>query len=145
MVFKATTATLEQALTRIELSAADVKAASVGLAAKLSAPVSYWVLAEYLATLKGSKELMESLKDTPGLAQYAKDQRNDQTYEIVAEYVAMIAAIDAAGDWLAAGFNSVATLVGYNVSTWAEVPNEFGTAMTASLVPLVNAVIAAID
>lgn len=37
---------------------------------------------------------------TPGLAQYAKDQLNDQTYDIVAEYNAMRTAAIALRDWL---------------------------------------------
>lgn len=38
---------------------------------------------------------LDAKKSIPGLAQFAKDQRNDQTYDIVAEFNAMLAAVNA--------------------------------------------------
>jgi urocanate hydratase len=45
----------------------------------------------------------------PGLPQYAKDQYDDQTLDIVAEYNAMKAAAEAVRDWV---FNNVPTDAG---------------------------------
>lgn len=47
------------------------------------------------------------------LAQYAKDQRNDQTYEIETEYLAMISVIDAFLAWI-----DTSTI---NAGAWSEV------------------------
>jgi hypothetical protein len=48
--------------------------------------------------------LMATWATTPGLAQYARDQYNDPTYDVVAEFNAMKSAIDTARDTLITAF-----------------------------------------
>ena len=38
---------------------------------------------------------LNTIKSTPGLAEYAKDQENDQSYDVVAEFNALVASLDA--------------------------------------------------
>lgn len=45
--------------------------------------------------LAGYRAVLASCAATPGVAQYARDQYDDQTYDVVAEFAAMQDAIDA--------------------------------------------------
>jgi len=45
--------------------------------------------------LKRYRDEFLSYRDIPGIAQYARDQENDQTYDVVTEFNAMITAIEA--------------------------------------------------
>jgi hypothetical protein len=47
-----------------------------------------------------SKDQINLLKTTPGLEQYAKDQENDPTYDIVAEFNTMLTAMDSVLTWM---------------------------------------------
>lgn len=49
-----------------------------------------------LDALKQFRDRLDAIRSTPGIAQYARDQEDDQTYDVVAEFVAMVAAVDAA-------------------------------------------------
>ena len=52
------------------------------------------VLSIYFDISRGRAELA-SIAAISGIAQYAKDQENDQTYDVVAEFTALLANLDA--------------------------------------------------
>jgi len=104
-------------------------------------------------TLRGIYRLMEraseqfsSLSTTAGLAEYARSQENDGTYDVAAEFAAMQSAITAALSWMDANIPTSVT-VG-PPSTWGDgtmVINEFTPAQTGGLRSKIAAVIATID
>ncbi len=55
-----------------------------------------------LSSLLNNRERLFDLRDTPGLGAYAQEQESDGTYDVVAEFNAMIALIDATTDALIA-------------------------------------------
>lgn len=90
----------------------------------------------------------DTLAAIPGLAQYARDQADDQAYDVVAEYNAMRAAAVSVRDWIINNFPVSGN--GYiekdtidangNVSV-----RQFTPAQTAGLVTELNALVATID
>lgn len=99
-------------------------------------------------TAVSQKARLQSLASTPGLALYAQDQENDPGYDVVAEYQALIAAIDT----LIA--EMVAVIPTSNPGGYAEVytlnqsgsktPRTFTPAEMSGVVAALNAVDAAI-
>ncbi len=62
--------------------------------------------------LKRNLDRLNEIKDIPGLPQYAKDQFDDQAFDIVVEFAAMITEIDATLEWVRANLpTSVAGFV----------------------------------
>ena len=93
------------------------------------------------------KATLQSLASTPGLVQYAKDQKNDQAYDIGAAYTSVVTAIDN----LAAGIVSAFPKDGSNYllerqfSATGVTIREFTPAQTSGLRTLVSAISAAIE
>jgi hypothetical protein len=84
---------------------------------------------------------------TPGLAQYARDQENDQAYNVVAEYTAMNNAMVSARDSLISMFPKDGN--GFLLYQTLNAQGQIGTrtftaAQLASVVTLLNNVIATI-
>lgn len=75
-------------------------AAAVSAVNRLNSTVETEILIGFGYSVKAFRDNMASLAATPGLAQYARDQENDQSYDVVAEYNAMIAAADAVTSWM---------------------------------------------
>lgn len=57
-----------------------------------------------LATLKQASADFANLKSTPGIAQYAKDQEDDQVYDVATEFNALESSVNAAVTNLATSF-----------------------------------------
>lgn len=55
---------------------------------------------QMINNIHGAVTLWDSLAATPGLVQYARDQYNDQTLDIVAEFQAMRAAVIGLRNWI---------------------------------------------
>lgn len=79
----------------------DIKAVAVQLERLAQARAASWASGgdafEVIAALDiavAFKDRLQSLASTPGLATYAQEQENDPTYDVVAEYNALITAID---------------------------------------------------
>lgn len=88
---------------------------------------------EILATvdnLNSMKAIIQNNATAPGLAEYAKIQEDDPLYDVVAEYLAMIAAID-----------SVLTYITNNIPA----PRTFTAIQLEALKSNIDAVVLAID
>ena len=97
MAFQATSTTTEMALTRIRQQAAASKTYLINQRALMVTPtvnsnIPLSVILHFAAIIP----IFDTLAATPGLAQYAKDQLSDQTYDIVAEFTAMRNAMNSA-------------------------------------------------
>ena len=85
---------------------------------------------------------------TPGLAQYAKDQENDQAYDVVAEFQTMNAALVNARDTLIGMFpkDGNGFLLYQTLNANGQVVSRtFTAAQLAAAVPLLNSAIATIS
>lgn len=68
-------------------------------------------LAEYASYLRDVKVDLAKYINTPGLDQYVKDEKNDQTYDLMAEYTALVAKIDAVIAWMVTNWPSADLIV----------------------------------
>jgi len=105
MAFRATVPVTEQAFDRIRAQAAASKAFltnSRNAMAQSTSPAT--VALTVIQHLGQTVLIMEALAATPGLAQYARDQVNDQAYDVGAEFTTMKNAMIAARDSLISTF-----------------------------------------
>jgi hypothetical protein len=108
---------------------------------------SYDYLRGVYQTLERANNQFDSLKTTPGLADYAKVQENDPAYDVVAEFVTMQAAIAAAMSWMATNVPLNVTLK--PVNQWGNggglIATEFSPAQTSTFRTVLAAVSNAIN
>lgn len=72
--------------------------------ASAAGPISGNVIVELYLRLVADKARFDAIAATPGIGQYAKDQYNDDTYDVAAEFTAMVNAITAVGTWINTNF-----------------------------------------
>jgi len=98
-------------------------------------------------TIRASEQF-NALKATPGIAAFAKIQEDDPTYDIAVEFNAMVAAVDAVSDALIAAIpkDGNGYLLVQTMNAQGDVgPRQFTPAQVNSIVPLLVAVVQAID
>lgn len=149
MAFKATNYTLARGYDSLKAIAARLKKFAQQASTKMQAgDVDSNYLFAIVDELLADKAQMTEYSQLPGMAQYARDQEDDQTYDVVAEYNAMIAAINAAGIWIRDNFPKdvddylLERKFNLNVTT---APRIFTPAELTGLVTLIDAVDAAIE
>lgn len=84
--------------------------------------------------LRAERVALVTASSTPGLAQFARDQKNNQSLDVVTEFNAVIAAIDGVVGWIAANFpTDVATgaLLERTLGADGPVERTFTAAQTA--------------
>jgi len=92
---------LSKAYQKAQSEAIRIKAfATSARNALLAGPVSANAVIQIMTNLKSSVEVWSTVSSLPGIAQYAKDQENDQTYDVVVEFLAMRNAAVACIDWV---------------------------------------------
>ena len=72
--------------------------------ALIAGPVSANAVIQIMTNLKSSIEVWDSVSSLSGIAQYAKDQEDDQAYNVVAEFTTMRTEAVAARDWVITNF-----------------------------------------
>lgn len=95
MAFPATTLRLAPTLDQIAAIMRGVRSFALERQAAMSANVKANSVIDIWERMKISKSQLGTLAATPGLSAYAQGQYDDNTLDIVAEYQAVIAAIDA--------------------------------------------------
>lgn len=96
---------LSKAYQKAQNEAIRVKSfATQARAALLAGSVSANAVIQIMTNLKSSIEVWDSVSSLPGIAQYARDQEDDQTYDVVAEFLAMRTQAVAARDWVITNF-----------------------------------------
>ena len=135
MAFRATNVVPDKAYTLVRGAAVQMKLNLESMRARLSSQnADYEYLRAIYSLLKNANAQFDSLKTTPGLAQYAKDAENDQAYDVAAEFAAMQAAIASALAWMDA--NVPTNVTAKAPADWGEgtiISNEFTPAQTAGL------------
>ena len=149
MAFPASTQTQVDALTGIRRVAINLKAQSQSLLAILQSDgATASQLVGYFGNLKSSLDNFITYASVPGLAQYAQNQYDDDTLNIVTEYQAMKEAVENTIEWIATNIptdsNGYAAIKLLNVDGTIQ-DRSFGVAAVAPLASLVSTLIGTID
>lgn len=95
MAFRASSIVAADGLETAKKLAVTLKTLAESKAAEITASGLDGIEVIHIAQrLKNVRDQLSGIAGTPGLVQYAKDQENDQTYSVGAEFNALLAAID---------------------------------------------------
>ena len=150
MAFKASNEVPADAYRRVKGAAVQLKLNCQSFNARLAASgADYPYLRDIYLTLTRANNQFNKLKVTPGLAQYAKDQENNQAYDVVAEFNTMQTALQGVLTWMETNI----PVTNQNVSPvtdWAneqtiQIANIFTASQTSGLRTEMAALIATID
>ena len=105
-------------------------------------PTGANVVLEIMESLKSYRAVLNEIAAIPGIAAYARAQENDETYDVVAEFQAMLATVQLAIDNVTSTFPSSTfhSIVG-DVQTY----QQFSVAQTANLRTRLDAIIASVE
>lgn len=147
MAFKASNSVPAAAYRIVKGAAAQLKVNLQAINTQLAASgADYDYLRDIYRTLARADAQFANLQTTPGLAQYAKDQENDQAYDVAAEFTAMRNTISAATAWM--DTNVPTDVTAKTPSQWGDdtlISDAFTPAQTSGLRTALSAVISAID
>lgn len=95
--------------------------------------------------LKRDDDTLAATAATPGIVQYAKDQKNDQDLDVAAEFTAMRAAIASAISWVGSNFPAAGGYIqSHQISGGIVTERLFTPAQTAGFRTVLNTVIGTI-
>lgn len=148
MAFKATNVELGTAYKQVKISAKNLKAnLQVIRAYSETNNIGYQYIFNVVRLLIKVNAAFDELKTTPGLLQYAKDQENDQAYNVGSEFTAMQQAIADTLTWFDTNVPVNVTLS--NPSNWTSddmpISNTFTPQQTAGMRTQMDVVITAIE
>ncbi len=99
------TQSLSKGLQKAENESIRAKAfATQARNALLAGNVSANAVIQIMTNFKSSIEVWDSVSSLPGIAQYTRDQYDNQAYDVVAEFVAMRTQAVAVRDWVITNF-----------------------------------------
>ena len=143
MAFRASNVLSSTAYDIVRRAAVQLKINLQGINLRLSSSdADYDFLREIFRTLERANNQFNTLKTTPGLADYAKDQEVDPTYNIVAEFTSMQSTITASIDWIVA--NIPTNVTAKTPDNWGDgtlISNTFTPAQTSGLRTQLSSVI----
>lgn len=146
MAFLASNAITSDAYIRIKRTANQLKLNLESFNIQLqSENTDYDFLRSIYLTMQRANNQFDELQATPGLAAYAKDQEDNQDYDIVGEFGAMLQTIDVAVAWMVA--NVPLDVNAVPVDQWDEgtmISNTFTPAQTVGLQSALANIIAGI-
>lgn len=142
MTFKASNIVPAKGYEIAKARAWKARQSAIQMSALLSANINAQIIVGMVNTLNSHKTELEMVKNIPGILQYAKDQEQDQAYDVAAEFLNLIALIDTAiGTIQTTPTNTLIndwTLIGI---AW----NTFTPAQTAGLKVDLDAIVAAVS
>ncbi len=96
---------LAKAYAKAQTEAINVKSFASNHSAALAAnTVSANLVQQIMTRMKSAIELWDSVSGLPGIVQYARDMEDDQTYDLVTEFLTMRNAAVAVRDWVINNF-----------------------------------------
>jgi hypothetical protein len=99
------TGTLGIVLSRIDQQIAGIKQFCIrNRDAAAAGPITATTIIDIYLNLKRNRTELIQARSVPGLAEYARAEKGDATLDVVAEFNAVIAAIDSATTWIQANF-----------------------------------------
>lgn len=131
---------IDRRILRLKASAQQARTAAV--TANVAGPriLDLWSL------LKGERAELVRVAAIPGLAQFARDQKNNQTLDVVAEFNLVIGAIDGTTAWIQANFpNTTGFLLAQTFGASTLSDREFAPAQLTGYVAQLDALIATIN
>jgi len=98
--------------------------------------------------LKSFRDRLNDVKSTPGIAAYARDQEDDQAYDVAAEFSALLAAVDAAITQIVNDMpkDGSGYILVYQINADGSLaPRSFGAGGLSSVIAALNAIVAAVE
>ena len=95
MAFRASNALPALNYDRAKKLAFQVQRLTSARSTEFSSGASSAQVLSLLDNIRALKSQLDAVKSTPGIATYAKEQEDDPAYDVVAEFTALLAAIDA--------------------------------------------------
>lgn len=141
------TVSLEPVWAAFQGHAARAKRKAAALRAATLAPCTAALILGTVRDILAARDAMQALAATPGLEAYAREQINNPALNLVAEYNAMIAAINAVRDWVSTNIPKDGTgyLLIQTISTELVVTDrEFSSVSLGGLRTVLDTLIAAI-
>lgn len=129
------TGMLAVTLQDIDRLAIQLKAYANNAVAALNGTVTSSQILGVYSNLSSMKAQFTAAAGVSGLAQYAKDQKNSQSLDVVAEFTAMIAAIDTCRSWISTNFpkDGNGFLLSQTLGASGPVDRTFTSAQTVTL------------
>ncbi|QEF98164.1 hypothetical protein Mal15_22120 [Stieleria maiorica] len=147
MAFRASNVIPSEAYTLVKRAAVQLKLSLQGFNAQLAAEgADYPFLLTIYLTLDRAENQFITLKDTPGLSTFAKEQESDLLYSVTAEFASMLSSITAAKNWMDSNVPTNVTIK--SPAQWSEgtmILSTFTAGQTAGLRTALSAVISAIE
>lgn len=148
MPFPSTADPLSRALLAAQDTARTLKQRATDLkAASLAGPVSGNAIVEFYLALVAAKAVFNATAAVPGIAQYARDQFDNQALDVIAEFTAMTNQTTACGTWISNNFPKGAQgyLLKDQLNASGVSVRSFSTADLAGLRTELDALIATIN
>ena len=82
----------------------DARNESIAVQAAIPNSPPRTLVISYMSNLTRQIDVINSLRTTPGLQQYARDQWDDQTLDVPTEFTAVLSAMTQLRDWIFANF-----------------------------------------
>lgn len=143
MAFRASNVLPSTAYDIVRRAAVQLKINLQGINVRLSSTdADYDFLREIFRTLERADNQFNTLKTTTGLADYARDQEVDPTYNVVAEFTSMQSTITASMDWIIA--NVPTNVTAKTPDNWGDgtlISDTFTPAQTSGLRTQLSSVI----
>lgn len=147
MAFRATNSVPQEAYRLVKGAATQLRVNCAGFISTLAASgADYQYLKGIVRTLQRADNQFNTLKTTPGLADYAAAQENDTAYDVVAEFTTMQGAITSVLSWMDANVPTSVTVA--SPSAWTDndiITTAFTPAQTAGLRTQLQGVVDAIS
>jgi hypothetical protein len=101
---------------------------------------------DVLVRLIQDKAALQAAAGTPGIADFARDQKGDQGLDVVAEFTTMVSAMDGASGWITTNFpkDGSGILLAQTFGATGPIDRQFTPAQTAGFRTQLDAVIATI-
>ena len=147
MAFRATNILPETGYDQVKKVATQLKRFSENRSADLTGGGNSDQLLGTVDTMLVFKEQFGSLASIPGIGDYAKEQEDDPAYDVAAEFLAMIALVDAVITTVTTGFpvDGSDFLLAYTFNPdGSQLPRTFTSGQTAGVVTALDAVVAGI-
>jgi hypothetical protein len=147
MAFRASNVIPQTAYRVMKDAAVQLKANVVAMNSRLAtADAGYEFLRDIYRTLRRAYDQLGALAGTTGIAEYAQAQEADPNYDVVAEFLLMQGAIDAALDWMDTNVPTEVTAVA--PGSWTDggsmIATTFTPEQTGDLRTALQAVVATI-
>ena len=108
MAFKASTSIAAKGYVEAKVLASSLKNLSQNINNQMAVGnVSGNLIIEYFSQLIYNKNRFTGISQIPKIADYAKTQEDDATYDVIAEFNNMLVVINETIDWIVANFPSV--------------------------------------